>query len=598
MRRSSIAAWMIIAAATLGQAAAAKLSPELQNIRADEKVDVIVQYRESASMSTSGRLAAAGHKHKRDLGIVHGALYSVSGSELQTLAADPDVEFVSPDHPVFSTDDGGGGTGIVGTTGWGAYNPNAYKGKPDFGWRTAGADMASNVFGLNGSGIGIAVIDSGVQSHQDLNANPGHGGIVYSASFNGGAANSDSYGHGTHVAGIVAGNGFDSTGTQYTYTVRGVAPGANIISLQVLDQYGFGTDSAVIAAIQQAIQLKGRYNIRVINLSLGRSVFTSYVNDPLCQAVQQAWQAGIVVVVAAGNLGRSNLFGTNGYGTITAPGNSPYVITVGAMNTVGTLVGADDKIASYSSKGPTSIDHIVKPDLVAPGNRILSLRDCKSTLDNTYPNNQLAVAVYMQGNTSVASNYYVLSGTSMAAPMVSGAAALLLQQNPSLTPDEVKARLMKTATKFAPGFSTATDPLTGVTYTDEYDVFTIGAGYLNIPAALANNDLLIGPALSPTATFDSASGTVLLGPTGTAAVWGSAAIWGSAAVWGNAAVWGSNVFVNGTAAVWGSGAVWGTAAVWGSSTPWAFAAVWGNAAVWGLGLTTGEATTIAINGDN
>ena len=121
----------------------------------------------------------------------------------------------------------------------------------------------------------------------------------------------------------------------------------------------------------------------MINLSLGRPVTSSYVNDPLCQAVQQAWQAGIVVVVAAGNDGRDNSQGTNGYGTITAPGNSPYVITVGAMNTVGTLTTADDKIASYSSKGPTAIDHIVKPDLMAPGNQIISLNQGGSWFNNT-----------------------------------------------------------------------------------------------------------------------------------------------------------------------------------------------------------------------
>ena len=141
----------------------------------------------------------------------------------------------------------------------------------------------------------------------------------------------------------------------------------NLINLRVLDQNGAGTDSQVIAAIQTAIQLKSKYNIRVINLSLGRPVYESYTLDPLCQAVEQAWKAGIVVVVAAGNDGRNNNAGTNGYGTIAAPGNDPYVITVGAMNTVGTSSRADDQIASYSSKGPTLFDHIVKPDLGSTG---------------------------------------------------------------------------------------------------------------------------------------------------------------------------------------------------------------------------------------
>ena len=198
---------------------------------------------------------------------------------------------------------------------------------------------------------------------------------VYNQNFVGGTAGSanDQYGHGSHVSGIIAGTGKNSLGSNYFYTFKGIADGANLINLRVLDQNGAGTDSQVIAAIQTAIQLKSKYNIRVINLSLGRPVYESYTLDPLCQAVEQAWKAGIVVVVAAGNDGRNNNAGTNGYGTIAAPGNDPYVITVGAMNSMGTSSRADDHIASYSSKGPTLFDHIVKPDLVAPGNRIISL---------------------------------------------------------------------------------------------------------------------------------------------------------------------------------------------------------------------------------
>src|SRR5689334_1939709 len=126
--------------------------------------------------------------------------------------------------------------------------------------------------------------------------------------------------------------------------------------------------------------VKNQYNIRVMNLSLGRPVYESYKLDPLCQAVEAAWKAGIVVVVAAGNDGRTNYATLNGYGTITAPGNDPYVITVGAMNTKGTPDRSDDVMTSYSSKGPTAIDHIVKPDLVAPGNKVISLQAQGSTL--------------------------------------------------------------------------------------------------------------------------------------------------------------------------------------------------------------------------
>ncbi len=174
----------------------------------------------------------------------------------------------------------------------------------------------------------------------------------------------------------------------------GIAPGVNLIDLKVLDQNGQGSDSSVIAALETAIYLKNYYNIRVINLSLGRPVYESYTLDPLCQAVEAAWNAGIVVSVAAGNDGRDNTVGEQGYGTITSPGNDPYVITVGAMKTEGTYTRTDDLIASYSSKGPTQIDHIAKPDILAPGNLVVSLLAQNSTLENEYPSNLVPASYY------------------------------------------------------------------------------------------------------------------------------------------------------------------------------------------------------------
>src|SRR6185437_11161102 len=178
-------------------------------------------------------------------------------------------------------------------------------------------------------------------------------------------------------------------------------------------------DSGVIAAIAKAIELKTQYNIRIINLSLGRPVSESYMQDPLCQEVEAAWRAGIVVVVAAGNGGRDNSQGTDGYATITAPGNDPYVITVGAMKTMGTPTRSDDLIASYSSKGPTLIDHVVKPDIVAPGNKTVSLLASRTLVVSNSTNANLVPYNYYQStnSTSPSANYYRLSGTSMAAPM-------------------------------------------------------------------------------------------------------------------------------------------------------------------------------------
>lgn len=171
----------------------------------------------------------------------------------------------------------------------------------------------------------------------------------------------DKYGHGTHVAGIIGATGKSTNCGRCTRKFVGVAPGAKLVNLRVLDENGNGTDSDVIAAIEQAIALKDKYNIRVINLSLGRPVYESYTQDPLWQAVEAAWKAGIVVVVAAGNDGCDNLYGNQGYGTILSPGNDPYIITVGAMRSMGTPDRSDDLIANYSSKGPTQIDHIAKP---------------------------------------------------------------------------------------------------------------------------------------------------------------------------------------------------------------------------------------------
>ena len=428
---------------------------------------------------------------KSDLSLIHAQLVTVQGSNLSSLASHSEVAYISPNRKVR-----------------GAMDPVV---------TAVNADIAySN--GWDGTGVGVAVIDSGVGYVDDLNSdgNASPSRVVYNQSFvPGDTSTTDAYGHGTHVAGIVAGNAYDSTSLQtYPNVYRGIAPEANIIGLRVLDGTGASVDSAVIAAIQQAIALKSTYNIRVINLSLSRGVFESYTLDPLCQAVESAWQAGIVVVAAAGNMGEYNGAGTQGYATIGAPGNDPYVITVGATNTHGSGTQAAQTVTSYSSKGPTTFDHIVKPDLVAPGNAVVSLlASSNTTLITEYPS--LAVFPCNWSGTSCGSqygpaNYMTMSGTSMATPVVSGVAALLVQQNPSLTPDQVKARLMKTAWKNFSQYTTATDLGTGVTYTIEQDMFAVGAGAVDASAALANTDLApatVGSAMSPTAVYNSANGT-------------------------------------------------------------------------------------------
>ena len=245
---------------------------------------------------------------------------------------------------------------------------------------------------------------------------------------------SDDYGHGTHVAGIIAGNGFDSDGAR-----TGVAPGVKLIGLKVLDAEGHGYVSDVIAAIDYAIAVKDLYNIRVMNVSMASGVFESFNTDPLAQAAHRAVQAGIVVVAAAGNLG-ANENGEAQLGSVTSPGNAPWVLTVGAASHQGTTWRRDDTLARFSSRGPTRFDHAAKPDVVAYGVGIESLSDPNSTLYSTYSDYLLA------GTRRTGYKPYLsLSGTSMAAPEVAATVALMLEANPALTPNAVKAILQYTA---------------------------------------------------------------------------------------------------------------------------------------------------------
>jgi serine protease AprX len=366
-----------------------------------------------------------------------------------------------------------------------------------------------------------------------------------------------------------------------------------IINLKVLNQNGAGSESGVISAIQRAIQLKDTYNIRVINLSLGHPVYESYTLDPLCQAVEQAWKAGITVVVAAGNYGRDNSHRTKGYGTIASPGNDPYVITVGATATNGTISRLDDKVASYSSKGPTMVDHVAKPDLVAPGNNVVSLLASSTcTLIKLFPKTKVNVATYETLGTfaTAQSDYFRLSGTSMATPVVSGAAALLLQKDPSITPDQIKARLMKTATKVLPRYSYGTDLISQITYSMQSDIFTVGAGYLDIAAALASNELVTRPALSPIAVYNAATRTVTI-------LRDYSVVWGDSVVWGNSVVWGDALFngiLSGKSVCWGSSVVWGDAAVDGFSVVWGDALVNVLSPMEALSADDGDADPVAL----
>jgi subtilisin family serine protease len=436
-------------------------------------------------------VAAAGIPGRVLAGV--GQVATVPDAALLELASRPEVLAISLDRSV---------TGTVERTG-----------------ETAGAEWIAPNLGFDGSGVGVAIIDSGVANwHDDLGTRT----VVHFADFVSDlVAPHDDYGHGTHVAGIIAGNGYDSGGAR-----RGVAPGAQLIVLKVLDEAGDGHISNVIAAIDYAIAHQRQFNIRVINLSVSAGVHESYTTDPLTLAAKRAVEAGIVVVTAAGNLGRSAK-GNVQYGGITSPGNAPWVLTVGATDDHKTASRIDDTVAAFSSRGPTHIDHEMKPDIVAPGVAVESLADASSTIYQENPQSRLAGTV-----DTVAAPYISLTGTSMASPVVAGTVALMLEANAGLTPNLVKAILQYTAER-----------------RPRYEITAQGAGFLNARGAVQLATELAGGAISPA------------DPTR----------WSRHILWGSQRISGGLITMDGNA--------WQTAVIWGApTTPGGERIVWGTLA--------------------
>jgi len=411
--------------------------------------------------------------------------------------------------------------------------------------------------GFKGAGVTIAVVDSGVALHPDIQtliaavdivnpAVPLQGDIPNLA---GGQPNDpansiDPNGHGTHVAGILVGNGSHSPDGRNA----GMAPQANLVSVRVLDGTGRGLTSDVLAGLQWILDNKTQYGIRVVNLSIGHAVFEPASVDPLVQAVDALWDAGVVVVCSAGNNGR------DGYVTITSPCNSRKVITVGAVNDHGTPDVSDDTTTTYSSRGPTALDLVAKPDLVAPGNRIVSLRSPGSYQDTLFPDRRVAA----DPSAPEVVEYFEMSGTSMASPVVAGTVALMLEQDPSLNPGTVKARLMRSARKPAVG-----DPL------------VIGAGSLDILAALRATGS-VADAPSPTAVLDEATG--LIGFENTATLWGDEsfslmALWPGSVIWADPTAYYQTV-------VWTAGELWPSNELWPTGETWPEAEVWPENLLW------------------
>ena len=432
-----------------------KISPPLLTLAQSHPNDDFAVIVRASSRVNNGhhaeRAAAAvqrAHgKVGRGLSIIGGASAILSGDEVLALASDPDVGYVSADEVVTATFDPLDGAAL-------ASNPGILE---------VGAPAVWRELGVTGRGVGVAILDSGIAPHPDL-----AGRIVASVDFTSGGTGTalvppaDPGGHGTHVAGLVAGDGAASGGAY-----AGVAPGANLIDVRVIAATGSTTVSTLIAGMQWVLAHRADYNIRVVNLSAGGPATASYRDDPLATAAEVLVFAGITVVVSAGNEGPR-------VRTITSPGTDPYVVTVGGIDDSGTATTADDALASWSSRGVTPVDGLAKPDLVAPGRKIVSLRSPGSTLDQEFPDRVVA------GLDPLVPAYFRLSGTSMAAPIVAGVVALMLERSPTLTPEQVKARLKGTATALAYGSPETT-----------------GSGLVSASAALVASDQTVDVAADP-----------------------------------------------------------------------------------------------------
>ncbi|WP_025680028.1 S8 family peptidase [Paenibacillus massiliensis] len=271
--------------------------------------------------------------------------------------------------------------------------------------------------GLTGKEVTIAILDTGIYPHEDL-TEPENRIVAFQDMVNHKAAPYDDNGHGTHCAGDAAGNGRASGGVY-----AGPAPEAKLVGVKVLDKRGSGRLSTVIAGVQWCIDHKEKYSIDILSMSLGSRAVSRAADDPVVKIVEKAWDSGMVVCVAAGNEGPEER-------TISSPGISSRVITVGAMNDNNTVDRGDDVPSDFSSRGPT-MDQLMKPDLLAPGTDIVSLRSPGSYLDKLYKSSRIG------------SDYTTMSGTSMATPICAGAIALLLERFRGATPDEIKRRLLE-----------------------------------------------------------------------------------------------------------------------------------------------------------
>jgi serine protease AprX len=364
----------------------------------------------------------AGGKVLRKLAVVDGFVARMPRRLVPALSHMPGVRFVSPNRTMHLLAQYGQDTGVA----------SAVYTDVTRASRVWSSGLTGS--GVTGSGVNVALIDTGVNTSGDL-----AGRVAHSEDFTVEQDGQDNYGHGTFVAGMIAGTGAGSLGA-----VKGAAPGSKIVSLKIAGRDGSTDVTMVLEALGWLLTFKDTYNIRVVNLSLGFDSQQSYRIDPLDFAVERVWNAGIVVVAAAGNTP----------GVVTSPGNDPYVITAGSSNDKTTLTLGDDGVASFSGGGTTP-DLVHKPDVYAPGKSVVSSRSPGSTIDTAFPTSAIG-ASYARG-----------SGTSFSTGLVSGIAALTLARTPTLTPNQVKQRLVSTTRFFGttPGLVDAWGAVTSLDMT-------------------------------------------------------------------------------------------------------------------------------------
>ncbi len=359
---------------------------------------VIVQARPGQAAAAAAAVRAAGGQVVRALPIVNGFSAKVSAATATALRAAGSVRAITPDSAMASASS--------------SYSPAVP------GASAAATIHATNLWsaGDSGAGVNVAVLDTGVSQVQDLN------GRVFAGVDLSGEGNSlqDSYGHGTVIAGLIAGNGAASGGAY-----PGIAPAANIISVKVAGRSGATDVSQVLAGLQWIGTYAASRNIKVVALAWGTDSTADPASDPLDYAVERLWGLGVTVVTSAGNSGP-------GASTITKPGDDPAVITVGALDDAGTADNSDDAVADFSSRGPTA-NGADKPDVVAPGRTLIATRAPGSTIEQNNP------------QALVGSSYITGSGTSEATAVTAGGVALLLAKHPGWTPDKVKYALTSTA---------------------------------------------------------------------------------------------------------------------------------------------------------